>query len=178
MGLWLRQTLNGTIAVIPFPGYCMPMSTPSLILAAAVALDPSWKWRIATRMRSLETRANADEVPVDVVVDRLLSHLAMGTRGCVPAMSGKQARAPFQGWWNSIMELRRIPWTMWPIWLDDDSKSREQSPINRLYRILGISLSFSEDRTVALSRQVSREECASLELFSRVCVHEYAFSRH
>ncbi|KAJ5779167.1 male sterility domain-containing protein [Penicillium paradoxum] len=174
--LIIRPSIIGPAQNVPFPGYSMPMSTPSTIVAAVIALDPSWKWKIATRMTFPEMEVTIDEVPVDVVVDRLLSHLAIEAHGCVHAVSGKRARVSPEEWLEPVMKLRRIPWTMLPHWLAVDWKSPKQHPISRLYVILGTSFAFSEDRTIALSQKLE-EAHSDLQLFARVGMRERTFSR-
>jgi hypothetical protein len=147
------------------------------MLAAAIALNPSWRWKIATRMALPEITANADEVPVDVVVDRLLSHLAAGGYGCIHAVSGKRARLIIQEWWASATKLRRIPWTARPLWLAADWKSQEQHRVSRLYVILGASFAFSEDRTLALSHDLAQQNNLNLQLFTCTDLDDYLTSR-
>lgn len=166
--LIVRPSIIGPAQRFPFPGYSMPLSTPSTMLAAALALEPYWRWKIATQMPAPEMQIQVDEVPVDVVVDRILSHLAAGNHGCVHAVSGRRARVTCQEWWKQFMSLRRIPWAVRPLWLEMDWKSREQHRTSRLYVILGTSFAFSEDRTVALSHEVDQEKSPDLQLFTRI----------
>lgn len=166
--LILRPSVIGPAQKYPFPGYSLPMSTPTTILAAALALTPSWTFRAASRFTSPDDHINLDEVPVDVVVDRLISHLAIGSVGCVHAVSGKRARIHIREWQQSAMKLRQIPWTLHPEWVVEDWKSARQHQISRFYIILGTSFSFLEDRTVTLSTTLSTEELSDLQLFTSV----------
>ncbi|KAK6813724.1 hypothetical protein RU639_010363 [Aspergillus parasiticus] len=89
-----------------------------------------------------DSRVIIDEVPVDVVADRLLCHLAMGTSGCIHAVSGA------------------------------DWKSTGQHSISRLYAILGASFNFSEDKTIAMCQKLSEEEQQDLQLFTRIDISD------
>ncbi|KAJ5761313.1 hypothetical protein N7520_008469 [Penicillium odoratum] len=175
--LIVRPSIIGPAQCFPFPGYSMPTSTPSTMLAAAIALTPSWRCVIATRMALPEAEVTADEVPVDVVVDRLLSHLAAGHRGCVHAVSGTRARMSSQEWWESAMKLRRIPWKVRPLWLDLDWKDQKQHSFSRLWVILGTSFSFSEGRTLALSRDLDHGKPSDLQLFTRIHMSDHLMHR-
>ena len=72
------------------------MSTPSTMFPAALKMTPSCFVAFATRLSSPMTEATSDEVPVDVVVGRLLAHLSFGTTGAIHAVSGNRARRRFQ----------------------------------------------------------------------------------
>ncbi|KAJ5761303.1 male sterility domain containing protein [Penicillium odoratum] len=166
--LIIRPSVIGPAQAFPFPGYSIPISTPSTMLAAGIALTLSPRVKIATRVVSPETQTHIDEVPVDVVVDRLLSHLAVGTYGCVHAVSGKKARMVFQEWWQGALMNRRIPWNSSISWVSADWKSQEQHHFNRLYVILGASFEFSEERTVSLSTKLTGEDLSGLQLFNNI----------
>ncbi|KAE8330111.1 male sterility protein-domain-containing protein [Aspergillus sergii] len=128
----------------PFPGYNMPMSSPITMAVAAFALALTREVRIATKMDDPDSRVTIDEVPVDVVADRLLCHLAMGTSGCIHAVSGVRSRLKFGKLSNSLMKLRRIP----------------------------ASFNFSEDKTSAMFQKLSEEEQQDLQLFTQIDISE------
>ncbi|KAE8314261.1 hypothetical protein BDV41DRAFT_587298 [Aspergillus transmontanensis] len=90
--------------------------------------------RIATKM----------DDPDNVVADRLLCHLAMGTSGCIHAVSGVRPRLKFEELSNSLMKLRRIP----------------------------ASFNFSEDKTIAMCQKLSEEEQQDLQLFTRIDISD------
>ncbi|KAJ5746902.1 uncharacterized protein N7511_008598 [Penicillium nucicola] len=133
--LIVRPSIVGPAQRFPFPGYNMRFSSPSTVLATIMALEPYRRWNLVTQFEAPELQAQIDEVPVDVVVDRLLSHLAAGNDGCIHA---------------------------------GDWKSGEQHWASRLYVILGTSFAFSEDRTMALSREVDQKKFPDLQLFTRI----------
>jgi hypothetical protein len=166
--LIVRPSIIGPSQSLPFPGYVMPMSSPPTILAAALILYPFRTIKIATRMDKPDSDVTGDEVPVDVVADRLLCHLAMGTYGCVHAVSGVRARAKYEPSRQSLMKLRRIPWELRPHWVKADWKSPNQHPLLRLYAISGTSFAFSEDRTLAMYQELSEKEKLDLQLFKQI----------
>ena len=161
----------------------MPMSSPGTILAAGLLLSPNRNIKIATKMQNpyLSTQ---DEVPVDVVTDRLLCHLALGTYGCVHAVSGVKSRMGLEEWRKQLSKLRRIPWGLQPQWIKEDWSSPNQHPINQLYKILATSFAFSESRTMAILQELRgkalpdrQEKSLDLQLFTQIDMCENYLSR-
>ncbi|KAJ5187098.1 hypothetical protein N7449_010092 [Penicillium cf. viridicatum] len=175
--LIVRPSIIGPAQDFPSPGYNVPLSSPSTLIAAVVALIPGGMATIATKAVGKISQLFTDEVPVDVVVDRLLAHLAVGTNGCVHAVSGKQARHQFIKWWESVISLRRVPRNIDLNWKDIDWKSDEQHPLAQLYVIFGSSFEFHEDKTIALSRHPLVETCKELQLYNQLNFGEQLRSR-
>ncbi|KAB8225011.1 hypothetical protein BDV33DRAFT_232137 [Aspergillus novoparasiticus] len=100
--------------------------------------------RIATKMDDPDSRVTIDEVPVDVVADRLLCHLAMGMSGCIHAVSGVRSRLKFEELSNSLMKLRRIP----------------------------ASFNFSDNKPIAMCQKLSEEEQQDLQLFTQIDISD------
>lgn len=115
-----------------------------------------------------------DEVPVDVVADRLLCHLAMGTIGCIHAVSGVRSRLKLEEWWQSLLKIRRIPGGVHLRWVKADWKSANQHSIARLYAVCGASFAFSEDKTIAISQVISEQSQSDLQLFTTINTSERA----
>ncbi|KAJ6013760.1 hypothetical protein N7540_008351 [Penicillium herquei] len=164
--LIVRPSVIGPSVSLPFPGYIMPMSSPCTISVAIASLYPFRSLKIATQMTEPELGVHIDEVPVDVVVDRLLCHLAMGTYGCVHAVSGVNSRIDYHCFIENLGIIRRFPWEMQPVWLKEDWKSRKQYWASRIYAIIGVSFAFSDEKTIALSEKLSDQEKLDLQLFS------------
>ncbi|KAI9038874.1 putative male sterility domain-containing protein [Aspergillus affinis] len=165
--LIIRPSIIGPAQKVPYPGYCFPNSTPLTTATAAVLLSTDLEMKTTTRFPNPDAEVHMDEVPVDVVADRLLSHLAIGTAGCVHAVSGERARMKYLEWWRSIMQLRQIPWEPKRIWLYENWKTPNQHPISQLWVAFGSSFCFSEDRTRAISEALVRNaDCADLQLFT------------
>ncbi|KAJ6093411.1 hypothetical protein N7486_008700 [Penicillium sp. IBT 16267x] len=172
--LIVRPSVIGPSQCLPFPGYIMPMSSPGTILAAALLLSPNRNIKIATKMQNPDL-STQDEVPVDVVTDRLLCHLALGTYGCVHAVSGVKSRMGLEEWRKQLLKLRRIPWGLQPQWIKEDWSSPNQHRVNQLYKILATSFAFSESKTMAILQELRgialpdrQEEISDLQLFTRI----------
>lgn len=174
--LIVRPSILGPAQSFPIPGYNVPLSSPVTIVAAVIALMPGGMATIATKAAQ-SSQISADEVPVDVVVDRLLAHLAMRTKGCVHAVSGKRARHQFMEWWNSAVSRRRRPGNIDLNWKELDWKSREQHLLAQFYVLFGTSFEFYEDKTVALSWHPLIESCKELQLFTNDNFREQLRSR-
>ncbi|PLB48480.1 putative male sterility domain-containing protein [Aspergillus steynii IBT 23096] len=165
--LIVRPSIIGPAQKCPYPGYCVPCSTPTTSAAVSFLLSADSEIRTTTRCPDPDAEVHIDEVPVDVVADRLLSHLAVGTTGCVHAVSGKRARTNYLEWWQPIMQLRRIPWELKRVWIYENWKTPNQHPISRLWVALGSSFCFSEDRTIAISEELAEHgDCSDLQLFT------------
>jgi hypothetical protein len=165
--LIVRPSIIGPAQRFPFPGYCMPRSSPSTILAAALLLYPHWRLSIATQISDTRPRAFQDEVPVDVVSDRLLTHLATGTYGCIHAVSGARSRYLPEQWLQSLMQLRGFPWSLNLIWVAGNWASSNQHYLCRLYGVFGTSFEFSQDRTYCILQSLSEKEKLDLQLFTQ-----------
>ncbi|OQD98489.1 hypothetical protein PENSOL_c009G01747 [Penicillium solitum] len=170
--LIVRPGIIGPSQCLPFPGYIMPMSSPYTMLAAAFALVPSRAIKIASKMENPDAGVTGDEVPVDVVADRLLCHLALGTSGCIHAVSGVKSRLKLETWRHSLMKLRRIPWGLQPLWVKADWKSTNQHCISRLYAICGASFAFSEEKTIKMCKEIPEKEQQNLQLFTQIDTSE------
>lgn len=112
----LRPSIVCTAQKYPYPGFSIPLSTPSFMTAAGIALAPSVKMRMSTRLENPGTESTFDDVPVDVVVDRLLAHLVKTSGTIVHAVGGKRSRHTFEVYWRQALQIRRIPWIPKPIW--------------------------------------------------------------
>ncbi|CAG8935056.1 unnamed protein product [Penicillium salamii] len=163
--LIVRPAIIGAAQALPFPGYNMPMSSPYTMFTAALLLFPYRKLTIATRLDQPNMQVTSDEVPVDVVADRLLCHLAMGTTGCVHAVSGARARQKMNSFVQPVMKLRNIPWDVKAKWIKADWKSRKQDALSRLYGIMGTSFNFLETKTTAMYEKLSEKDRMGLQLF-------------
>ncbi|PLN80670.1 male sterility domain-containing protein [Aspergillus taichungensis] len=175
--LIVRPSVIGPSQALPFPSYNMPLSSPCTVCVAGLALTPLRKIRIATKMKNPELEAHQDEVPVDVVADRLLCHLALGTHGCIHAVSGVRARMEFEPWRKAFGDIRRIPWEVRPQWVKGDWNSPDQHHLARLYAILGTSFAFTEDRTVAMYEGHPDIKDWGLQLFTDIGKNQSFLSR-
>lgn len=172
--LILRPSVIGPAERFPYPGYCVARSAPSMALAAAMIISPAFNVIVATRCNNPEVEATIDEVPVDVVVDRLLAHLANHTTGCVHAVGGEKGRLNFRQFYRAVMQLRRLPW---PLSITGSSTtdwhSAQLHPVFRFYVILGTAFLFSERKTESLWGQLHPDERGELALFKQVAPESY-----
>lgn len=84
--LIIRPSAIAPAIELPYQGFSSPASTPSTVLAASIVLYPGRHMVIAGRCQDPWKETTMDEVPVDVVVDRLLIHTAFATSGCIHAV--------------------------------------------------------------------------------------------
>lgn len=134
----------------PFPHFEVSGSAPvTTAMCAIVASQPGKAW--CTSNLAEPSTSTIDEVPVDVVVNRLLVHIAFSSYGCVHAVSGASGRRSFTDMYNAIAELRR-PWWLRPTitWCEDGTDSSQICALSRFYKILGCSYLFREEKTEKL----------------------------
>ncbi|KAJ5777026.1 hypothetical protein N7520_000272 [Penicillium odoratum] len=163
--LIVRPSLLGPAISQPYPGYSSSTSTTSTELAAAILLYAGKHIKIPTRSADPENEVTMDEIPVDVVVDRLLAHAAKGTYGCVHAVAGKRARLSFADWWVAVMKERRL-WLVKPEWTSLDWHSPKLHPIARLHVTLGTSFEFEDNQATKLLGKLNPHEKLHLKLFA------------
>ncbi|RAL15234.1 putative male sterility domain-containing protein [Aspergillus homomorphus CBS 101889] len=165
--LILRPSIVSPAQTFPYKAYCMPFSTPGVMITAGVLLCPSRRLLMSSKAEDPNTQATIDEVPVDVVVDRLLAHLAAGSHGPVHAVSGKNARFTIDTYWSEAMRYRQLPWSMQPAWTKANWHSRILHRLARIYVIFGTSYDFDDAKTIDLWERLEMEHRAGLELFTR-----------
>ncbi|KAJ5657851.1 uncharacterized protein N7484_001500 [Penicillium longicatenatum] len=150
----------------PYQGYARASSTPAAGFQAAVNISFGRHFRFSSKASS-PYESTLDEVPVDVVVDRLLVHLAYGTHGIVHAVSGKRDRlSVFNDIMPSIGKERRIPWRIKPECSSLDWHSKDVHPVNRIFKLVGTSFDFKEGKTEKLNAALSVQERSGLILFT------------
>ncbi|KAJ5673095.1 hypothetical protein N7507_002222 [Penicillium longicatenatum] len=180
--LIVRPSSLGPAVSQPYPGYSSSTSTASTRLAAAILLYAGKHMKLPTRSTDPENEVTLDEIPIDIVVDRLLAHTAKGTYGCVHAVAGKKARLSFADWWPAVMKERRLPWLVKPEWTSLDWHSPKLHPIARLYVTLGTSFEFEDEQANKLLTKLNAHEKLHLKLFADELdenrPYEYKIRRH
>ena len=172
--LVLRPSVIGPAERYPYPGYSVPLSTPSTALATAMVASPVFSVVVPTRCSKPETEATIDEVPVDVVVDRMVAHVAFDTTGCVHAVGSERGRLSFMDFWGAAMKLRRLPWEPRIIWSSTvDWHSPDLHPVLRLYVILGTAFLFTEEKTKKLWQRLTPDERGDMVLFRNTAGKSY-----
>ncbi|KAJ5278834.1 Male sterility NAD-binding [Penicillium angulare] len=179
--LIIRPSVVGPADKFPMPGFTTSYSTPSTACAAAYAIHPGRKIVLSTRCENPDKDATIDEVPVDVVADRLLAHVALGSSGCVHAVSGERGRLRLEDWWNAFKNERRLPWNIHPVWTSEDWHSKNLHHIARNFKIIGTSFAFADGRTDAVAEQLDSEAREGLHLYadrSKPYHHSLIHRRH
>lgn len=179
--LIVRPSAVGPADEFPYPGYTTPFSTASTAFAAAIALHPGRKIHLATRCENPDEQVTIDEVPVDVVADRVLVHAALGTNGCVHAVSGEKGRLMFKDWWHAFKSERRLPWQVKPVWASDDWHSSDLHPMAKNFKIIGTSFAFQEEKTDRVAEELGPERAKHLRLYadrSKPYLHSLIHRRH
>lgn len=164
--LIIRPSVVGPADQYPYHGFTTAYATPSTACAAAYALHPGRKIVLASRCGNPSRDATVDEVPVDVVADRLLVHTALGTGGCVHAVSGVDGRLRIEEWWDAFRKERRLPWALRPVWAAEDWHAKDLHHIAREFKIIGTSFAFAEGKTVDVAARLGAEERDGLNLFA------------
>ena len=165
--LIIRPSVIGPAEESPYHGFTTPYSSPSTACAAAYAMHLGRKIQLATRCENPEREATIDEVPVDVVAERILVHVAMGTSGYVHAVSGEKGRLRLEEWWDAFKKERRLPWNVKPVWTSEDWHSADLHHIARNFKIIGTSFAFSEDKTIQAAEKIDSKELEHLKLFAK-----------
>jgi fatty acyl-CoA reductase len=164
--LIIRPSVLGPADKFPYHGFATSYGAPSTACAAAYMLHPGRKITLATRCENPDQESTIDEVPVDVVVDRTLVHVALGTSGCVHAVSGEQGRLTTEEWWHAFRKERLLPWNVKPTWTSDDWHSPNLHQMARKFKIIGTSFAFSEQKTVQVAQKLGASEKENLHLFA------------
>ncbi|KAJ5091890.1 hypothetical protein NUU61_006760 [Penicillium alfredii] len=151
----VRPSIIGPALQFPVRGFSVIKSTPCVTLAAAVMLLPAWRITFASGLPNPNVNATCNAIPVDVVADRLLAHLASGNNQVVHAV-GKPV--PFENLWASIMKQRRYPWKANVVWVKDDWNSPKVHRIGRLFKVLGTAFDFSDANTIELQEKMDKLE--------------------
>ncbi|KAJ5788564.1 hypothetical protein N7457_003554 [Penicillium paradoxum] len=163
--LIIRPSVLGPAEKFPCLGFSTSYGAPSTACAAAYMLHPGRRIKLPTRCENPDKESTIDEVPVDVVVDRTLLHVALGTSGCVHAVSGEQGRLTTEEWWHAFKKERRLPWKAKPAWTSDDWHSPDLHQMARQFKIIGTSFAFSQEKTIQAAEKLDHSEKKDLVLF-------------
>ena len=146
--LVFRPSCIGPAEQEPFPRFEATGSTPLTTVTCAVIMATPSKVLCPSNLVDPE-KATIDEVPVDIVVNRLVVHLAMGTSGCVHAVSGATHRRKTRKISEAMAENRSWWWGR-PIltWCATSTPERKLWSAAKLYKIWGCSYLFHQEKTV------------------------------
>ena len=164
--LIVRPSIIGPAQSYPFPGYEVPGSAPLTMVAAAMLFDPAIKVNFNSSYTEPMACSHHDEVPVDVVVSRLIMHLVYGAYGIIHAVAGRNMRFSSAHIWQEIMSQRLLPWSVRVAWSNVHWDTNNMHPVARTFAVFGTSYIFGDDRTQELWKGLSNEERLIWPLFS------------
>ena len=165
--LIIRPSILGPALKDPYPYYEIRGSAPATNFLAAVVASPSVQVAFSSRFEDPMRQATLDEIPVDIVVNRILMHTAQSSSGIVHAVVGAPGCRTFQSLWAKAMSERRLPWHPRVTWLDVDWHSPFLHDIAHASVIMGTSYLFEDTRVNAVWSQMTEEERAIFPLFMR-----------
>ncbi|RAH72157.1 male sterility domain-containing protein [Aspergillus aculeatinus CBS 121060] len=174
--LIIRPSIMGPACKFPFPGFCVPSSTPFITVTAMIIPDRGREIVFNSRLKDPYHEATLDEVPIDVVADRLWAHLALGTTEFVHAVSGKAHRWHCKDWWSVTMKERVLPWKPGMVFEDLDWQSPRLHPAARLGGVIGTSFDFVEDKTRLLAELLNTQD-HQLRLFTKPRAFSFGAAR-
>lgn len=130
----------------PVPHFEIAGSTPGTTLLCAILANAPIRVRFASNLPD-PSKAAIDEIPIDMVVNRMLVHVAYGSYGCIHAVSGASGRSSFEEEFNAGAKLRPWWWSK-PIldWCGADT-SADTCFMSRTWKILGCSYLFLDNKT-------------------------------
>ena len=164
--LILRPSIIGPAHRDPYPYYEIRSSAPATSICAAFLASLSFNMRFASRFPDPYHQSTFDEVPVDIVVNRLLMHLSRRSTGCVHAVAGQRARISFASLWERAMSERRLPWIPRLVWKNVDWKDQGLHPIARAFVIVGTSFLFEDTKVDKLWKDMTEGEKKDFPLWS------------
>ncbi|RAH45133.1 uncharacterized protein BO95DRAFT_453598 [Aspergillus brunneoviolaceus CBS 621.78] len=138
--------------------------------------DPGHEIVFNSRLKDPCHEATLDELPIDVVADRLWAYLALGTTEFVHAVSGKALRWHRKDWWPVIMKERVLPWKPGMVFEDLDWQSPRLHPAARLGGVVGTSFDFVEDKTRLLAELLNTQD-HQLWLFTKPRAFSFGAAR-
>lgn len=145
--LIFRPSCIGPAEQEPFPGFEVAGSVPLTTATCAVIMTPPGRDRCSSNLAD-PAQATSDEVPVDIVVNRLVVHLAIGTYGCVHAVSGASHHRSTIACFEA-MARNRSGWLARPTvkWYDESTPENKLWPASKLFKTWGCSYLFHEEKT-------------------------------
>ncbi|PYH48574.1 male sterility domain-containing protein [Aspergillus saccharolyticus JOP 1030-1] len=164
--LIMRPSSIGPAQGYPCPGFSFAESAPVVAAAAALLLAPFQTVTIPSSLDHPDEESLCDEVPVDVVAERILAHLACGTAGIVHAVAGEAGQMCLGRFWAEVHACDRMPWQKRVRYVPEGTPEDALHPIARVYNGLGMArLAFADERTVQLERRLREAGLSTSSLF-------------
>lgn len=165
--LIVRPSIIGPALREPFPYYEIRGSAPATNVLAAFISTPSVQLNLSSRFDNPMTESTLDEVPVDIVVNRILMHIYQRSEGCVHAVAGCQGRHQFKAIWEKAMSERRLPWHPRAVWLNVDWHSPLLHQIAQAFVIMGTSYLFEDAKVNQIWANMTNDQKLKFPLFIR-----------
>lgn len=151
----------------PVPHFEVAGSTPGTTLLCAILANPPFRIPFASNLHD-PSKATIDEVPVDMVVNMMLVHVAYGSYGCIHAVSGASGRSSFEGELNAGASLRPWWWSK-PIldWCGTETHTGADKAcfMSKTWKILGCSYLFLDKKTAEVWESMDDEARAKWPLW-------------
>ena len=163
--LIVRPSIIGPALRDPYPYYEIRGSAPATSWLAAVVTSPSLCITFCSRFADPARQSNIDEVPVDVVVNRIMMHISHRSSGVVHAVAGQRGRRSFENMWAKAMTERRIPWRPSVSWRDVDWDDGGLHLIAKAFKIVGTSFLFEDVKVYDVWNKMSDADKAAFPLF-------------
>lgn len=112
------------------------------------------------------TQAHHDEVPVDVVVNRLVAHLAAGTTGVIHAVAGRDFRFSVKTIFEGIDQERRLPWKVRLKFQNVTWHAKHLHLFARIFKIMGTDYTFDQQKTVTLVESLDEKTLSRCPMFA------------
>ena len=145
----------------PFPVYEIRGSAPATKVLAAFIEPPGMQITLAFRFKdpmTPRTESTLDEVPVDIVVNRILIHLYQESEGCVHAVAGARGRHQANTVWEEAMSERRFLWHPRIVWADVDWHSPSLHDISQAFVVMGTSYLFEDSKVNHVWASMTEDE--------------------
>ena len=165
--LIVRPSIIGPALREPFSNYEIRGSAPATNVLAAFIGTPSRQLTFSSRFGDPMAESTLDEVPVDIVVNRILMHLYFQSEGCVHAVAGASGRHQFKTVWDKAMLERRLLWHPRAVWLDVDWHSPLLNGIARAFVIMGTSYMFEDKKVHPVWNKMTDDEKTVFPMFAR-----------
>lgn len=172
--LIIRPSIIGPALSSPSPGWQIATSAPVTGLLTFFIFTPATRLTFYSFFPSPSLDALIDEVPVDIVTNRILLHLSHSTSGIVHANRQLSTCHNFGTYVRSAQKLRRLPWSCKILW-DKDAASPKLCPVSKLYQVSGCTFQFEDAQTQTLwDCKMSEKEKEMWPLFA---VEKYAMKK-
>ena len=165
--LIVRPSIIGPSESFPEPGWQVATSAPVTGLLAYLIITPARRLTFYSQFDKPNQQALIDEVPVDIVVNRIVMHAHLSTSGIVHANRDISSCYRFSDYANAAQRLRRLPWNTKFVW-DRDSNSPKVCEIAKLYAVAGCTFDFASQKSADLWSEMQIREKNMFPLFASI----------